>query len=207
MHLITLPLIFGAAQAILVPPPSGPYDVAVKHFELIDPDRIDPFAPEPNTKRRFMASAYLPVDSRFECETEIVPYMPPVTAAVFGELSETLGVPKELVAEFELELCNISTVDIKNNTEKKQFPVAVFSPGIQGNRLAYGALARSQASLGNIVITPDHTYEALVVEFPNGDVAYNPDPEQPLNETVILQSLEVISCPAQHACFARPGQR
>lgn len=197
MHLLTLPLLFGTAQALLVPPPPGPYSVAVKHIELVDQSRIDPFAPEPNTKRRFMASAYLPVDVRYGCESQVVPYMPPLTASVYGEVGESLGLPQGIIEKFEMEFCNISTVNLKSSHEEstKQFPVAVFSPGYGGTRLVYGALARSLASLGYIVMTVDHTYEAAVVEFPDGSAAYS-QPSAASNQSLTDRELEVSPCPA-----------
>ncbi len=198
MRLLSLSLLPGAAQALLVPPPPGPYSVAVRAFELVDKSRIDPFAPEANTTRRFMASAYLPINTQYECNDEIVPYMPAITASVFGKVGETLGVPEEVISEFEMKFCNISTVKLDKDTGKKQFPVAVFSPGLGGTRLVYGALARSLASLGYIVITLDHTYDSLVVEFPDGSVAYAPDLELGANTTLNRQGLEVISSPVPY---------
>jgi hypothetical protein len=198
MHLLALPLLFGAAQALLVPAPPGPYAVAVKHVELVDPSRIDPFAPEANTKRRIMASAYLPVDAQYGCKTQVVPYMPPLTASVFGEVGESLGLPQGMIEKFEMEFCDISTVNLHvgHKERKKEFPVAVFSPGYGGTRLVYGALARSVASLGYIVITVDHTYEAAVVEFPDGSVAYA-QPSAASNQTLTPLELEVSPRPAQ----------
>jgi len=195
MHLLALHLLFGAAQALLVPPPPGPFSVAVKNFELVDPSRIEPFAPEADAKRRFMASAYLPVDTRYECEAQVVAYMPALTASVFARLGESLGLPQELVGMFEMEFCDITTVKLDVDAKKREFPVAVFSPGFGGTRLVYGALARSLASLGYIVITVDHTYEALVVEFPDGSVAYAPD-FQLGNGTLTLPELNVSPCSA-----------
>ncbi|KAM0269847.1 hypothetical protein ACHAQH_009632 [Verticillium albo-atrum] len=71
MHLFVLALLLGATAAVLVPSTPGPYDVAVKHIELIDQDRIDRLAPEAGTARRFMASAYLPVDAKYNYEAQI----------------------------------------------------------------------------------------------------------------------------------------
>ncbi|KAK4158121.1 hypothetical protein C8A00DRAFT_11081 [Chaetomidium leptoderma] len=194
MHLLALPLLIGAAQAVLVPPPPGPYAVAVKHIELVDPSRIDPFAPEANTKRRFMASAYLPVDAQYGCKAQVVPYMPPLTASVFGQVGESLGLPQGTIEEFEMEFCDISTVnlDVSHGERKnlREFPVAVFSPGYGGTRLLYGALARSVASLGYIVMTVDHTYEAAVVEFFDGSAAYA-QPSAASDPTLTLRELEV----------------
>ncbi|KAK2591276.1 hypothetical protein QQS21_011028 [Conoideocrella luteorostrata] len=192
MHSLTLPLLFGAAHALFVPPPPGPYSVAVKSIELIDQSRIDPFAPEANTKRRFMASVYLPIDAQHDCKTQVVPYMPPLTASVYGKVGEPLGLPPGVIEKFEIEFCNISTVnlDISQRQSKKEFPVAVFSPGFGGTRLIYSALARSVASLGYIIITVDHTYEAAVVEFPDGTAAYA-QTSAASNQSLTLRELEV----------------
>lgn len=170
MHFLRLTLFFGATQALLVPSPPGPYSVAVKHFELIDQNRTDPLAPEPDTKRRFMASAYLPIAAGHHCDSEVVTYLPPRTATVFGQVGAELGLPKGMLDNFEMEFCNMSTVKT-DNYERRAFPIAVFSPGLGGSRLLYGALAKSLASLGHIVITVDHTHETYVVEFPDGSVA------------------------------------
>lgn len=197
MYLLALPLLLGAARALLVPPPPGPYSVAVKSIELIDPSRIDPFAPEANTMRRFMASVYLPIDTKYGCKAQVVPYMPPLTASVYSQVSESLGLPQGVVQEFEMEFCDISTVnlDVSHRERKKEFPVAVFSPGFGGTRLVYGALARSVASLGYIVITVDPTYEAAVVEFPDGSAAYA-QPSAASNQTLTPLELEVSPYPA-----------
>ena len=189
MQPLTLFALFGLAQAILMPSPPGPYDVAVRDFELIDPDRIDNFAPEPNTKRRIMVSAYLPVDPKHRCKPEVTPYMPALTASVFGELGTSLGIPNGTIESFEMEFCNIST--IKSSKSKKEFPVTIFSPGAQGTRLVYGAMARSFASLGYIVFTIDHTYETLVVEFPDGSAAYHTTNDTP--DLVMLEVSESIT--------------
>jgi predicted dienelactone hydrolase len=172
MHLSTLAILLGATQALQVPSPPGPYDVAVKHFELVDQNRMDPFAPEVNTKRHIMASAYLPIDAHYGCKAQVVPYMPPLTASVFGKEGEYLGIPQGTLESFEMEFCDISTVNPKGHRSKKQFPVAVFSPGARGTRLMYGAMARSLASLGYVILTLDQPYETYVVEFPDGSAVY-----------------------------------
>ena len=159
---------------------------------------MDPFAPEANTKRRIMASAYLPVDAQYGCKAQVGPYMPPLTASVFGQVGETLGLPQGVIDKFEMEFCDISTVnaDVSFGETKNEFPVAVFSPGYGGTRLVYGTMARSVASLGYIVITVDHTHEASVVEFPDGSAAYAQTPPV-TNMSLTLQQLEVSQCPAQ----------
>ena len=190
--MVALSALLGVAQALLVPAPPGPYNVAVKHAELVDTNRIDTFAPQPNTKRRYMASVYLPVDAKLGCKTQKVPYMPPLTAEVFNSIGEDLGAPPNLLENFEMEFCDLDTVKVGMNHEltMKKFPVAIFSPGYQGSRLLYGALARSAASLGYIVITLDHTHETGVVEFPDGHAAYPHPAAANSNMTITLRQLE-----------------
>nr|POE86661.1 putative 1-alkyl-2-acetylglycerophosphocholine esterase [Quercus suber]POE87636.1 putative 1-alkyl-2-acetylglycerophosphocholine esterase [Quercus suber] len=171
MHALTLFLVLGSTQALLVPPPLGPYAVAAKPVELFDPSRTDPFAGAGSSKRRFMASAFLPVHAEYHCTMEIVPYMPALTAAAYDPWGESLGIPQGTLAKFQMQLCNISTVKPDVDHRKKDFPVVVLSPGLGGTRLIYSAVARSLASLGYIVFTVDPTHEATVVEFLDGSVA------------------------------------
>lgn len=168
-------LLFGAAHAVLVPKPPGPYSVAVKAFELVDPHRKDLLAPKNNdTIRRTMASVYLPVETTYNCNTEKKPYMPALTASVYDKVAAALnaGLPADFFEQFEMENCNISSIQIPTNLQKEQFPVAIFSPGQTASRLLYGALARSLASKGYIIFTLDHAYETTIVEFPDGEVVY-----------------------------------
>lgn len=48
------------------------------------------------------------------------------------------------------------------------FPVLIFSPGLVATRIMYTTLLEIVASHGWIVVAIDHTYDALVVEFPDG---------------------------------------
>lgn len=91
-----------------------------------------------------------------------------------------------------MEFCDLSTVplDMDAAAERKRYPVAIFSPGYAGTRLVYGAMARSLASLGYVVFTVDHTYEASVVQFPDGSDEYSTDLGLG-NMTTTLEQLEV----------------
>lgn len=182
----------------MVPSPPGPYSVAVKHFELVDLNRTDILAPHPNTIRRFMSSVYLPIDAQYACKSQTVPYMPLLTAKVFGQVGEQLGIPQGMLEQFEMEFCDLSTIalDFHAGADRKRYPVAVFSPGYSGTRLVYGAMARSLASLGYIVFTVDHTYEAAVVQFPDGSDEYSTDLGLE-NTTTTLEQLEVRHDPTQ----------
>lgn len=177
MHLATASLFLAAARAILVPRAPGPYSVAVEHFELIDKSRIDRFAPTPNTPRRFMASAYLPISRDHQCQTYNAPYAPALTTKVYDTLLPLYGLPAGFLEQFEMEYCNSSTILPQEHAAKKEFPIAIFGPGLSLSRLAYGAMARSLASLGYIILTIDCPYDAFFVEFPDGSNITMSNPE------------------------------
>lgn len=169
MHLFATSLLLAAAtEAILVPRALGPYVAAVEHFELIDVNRVDRFASKPNTPRRFMASAYIPISREHQCQMYNVPYVPFLSGKVYDGLVAQMGLPAGFLGQFEMDYCNTSTINPQGQSDKKKFPIAIFSPALAMSRLAYGAMARSLASFGYIVLTVDHPHEALFVEFPDG---------------------------------------
>ncbi|KAI7766939.1 hypothetical protein LZL87_013856 [Fusarium oxysporum] len=190
MRLLALLTFLKTSRALLVPSPPRPFDVDIRNFELTDTNRIDSFAPKLNTKRRLMVSVYLPIDAQYGCRDEVVPYVTALTAEAYGKVAGTLGLPDNIVEAFETKVCNISSVKPKRSHKlKKEYPIALFSPGYQGSRLMYGAMARSLASLGYIILTVDHTYEALVVESPDGTAV--PAAEFPDNMNSTYRQLEV----------------
>lgn len=194
MYLAAASLFLAAAQAILVPRAPGPYSVAVEHFELIDKSRIDRFAPTPNTPRRFMASAYLPISRDHQCQTYNAPYAPTLTATVYDRLLPIYGLPAGFLEQFEVEYCNASTILPQEHAAKKEFPVAIFSTGLSLSRLAYGVMARSLASLGYIILTVDHPHDALFVEFPDGSNITAANPPIPHDEGLaVFQNLTGLS--------------
>ncbi|KAF4501831.1 Platelet-activating factor acetylhydrolase [Fusarium agapanthi] len=104
MRLLALLTFLKTSRALLVLSPPGPCDVAVKNFELVDLNRIDTFAPKPNTKRSIMVSAYLPIDAKYGCKDEVVPYVPALTAKAYGKVAGTLGLPDNIVMDFEMKV-------------------------------------------------------------------------------------------------------
>ncbi|PTB65828.1 hypothetical protein BBK36DRAFT_1159954 [Trichoderma citrinoviride] len=180
MHFIALfCLLLSVSRAILVPGPTGPYAVAVKEQPLTDASRADPLDPTGKSKtRRLLISLYLPIDeSRRSCPTVTVPYMTPPVAASYGQQAAQVGLPDTLYYPFEMEFCNLEKfspcgrASIKNN----EYPLILFDPGFGESRLVYGAMARSLASHGYVVVTVDHPFDAPAVQFPDGSVIQGVD--------------------------------
>lgn len=143
------------------------------------------------TKRRILASVHLPLDAKYGCEMEDRPYLPAKTAWAFEELLGPYGIPEGTFRQLSMKFCSLSSIK-RSSHENKAFSVAIFSPGLGDSRLIHAARARSLASLGYVVATVDHTYEANVVEFPDGTVIYGLSFDEN-GPAVIAKLLEVCS--------------
>ncbi|KAG5985452.1 hypothetical protein E4U55_000014 [Claviceps digitariae] len=191
---------FSALADILVPPPPGPYDVAVKVLPMTDETRPwDPFVLPPRSGgssssgggssspspkgRQLLLSVFLPVDiphAESPCPRLTIPYMTPRVAADYGAQAAQAGLPADLYAQFRMQVCDPASLSLplplpprcrhRCVRPGRKYPVVLFTPGLQESRLLYGAGARSLASRGYVVITVDHVLEASFVEFPDGTV-------------------------------------
>lgn len=176
----------GVGANTVVPPPSGPYSVITEVYDLTDESRWDPFASANAThKRRILASTFLPAVS---CHEEVItPFLPPVTEAVYLQVVASFGLPPELLTGFEVGYCAGGTYP----EQEQGFPLIVLSPGSTTTRLFHTVLARDLASVGYAVVTIDHPYDSLVVEFPDGSVTTGPlVSEEPAD---LLQAVDVRS--------------
>ncbi|KAF4453684.1 hypothetical protein F53441_3693 [Fusarium austroafricanum] len=162
--------LLGVGNATLFPKPSGPYGTVMRVQGMTDNDRIDPYDPKKG-HRQVLASIFWPIDAS-SCSNEAVPYMPPVTAKVYGQQVAALGLSNDTFAAVQLQVCKTPKPQRGKEctVEKESFPVAVFSPGAGNSRLIYSAMAQSLASYGNVVVLIDHPYDPPVVEFPDGKI-------------------------------------
>ncbi|KOS23405.1 Platelet-activating factor acetylhydrolase [Escovopsis weberi] len=170
-HALLVPL---ASAALLVPGPFGPYDVSMKVQALADTSRRDPLDPTGlSPARRLLLSVFLPVEKqRRSCPPIMVPYMTDPVAAFYGQQAAEYGISADFYAEFEMQLCDLKKLPACASTKqrKKEYPLILFDPGLAESRLIYGAMARSLASQGYIVVSVDHPFEVPAVEFPDGTI-------------------------------------
>ncbi|KAK1721343.1 tat pathway signal sequence [Colletotrichum acutatum] len=176
------------ASAVVIPDPLGPYPVALRVKAFEDATRWDPHAPQDQSeKRRVMVSVHVPLKKEAACSIETVPYVPPTTAFALGQGAATLfGLPDTIFSGMELEFCNIDTT-CAGPEKGDKYPLVLFSHGRASSRLAHGVLARSLASYGYIVVALDHTYDAAIVEFPDGSIRFAENATN--NDTTYVESL------------------
>lgn len=163
--LFTLP---SAAQKepILLPKSKGPYAVAQSQHKLVDANRIDRYDPEGGL-RNVMISLFHPVPKESCEETCTIPSFNPKTAEVTNTFATTgFGVPENEIERFQIELCCQPCDSAVGNATS--FPLILFSPGLQSSRQLYNAQLMDIASEGYVVVSMDHTFEAFVVEYPDG---------------------------------------
>ena len=157
------------ALAHRLPLPHGPYGVGSSIMELTYPEELDPFAPS-DQLRRIMVSAFYPVTETPLCREQLILYMPPSTASVWGEIFAEYGLSNGTLEALYSTECHKALPAMKH--KHPRHPVALFSPGLGDSRLLYGAIAGSLAAQGFVVVTVDHTYDAEVVEFPDGALVF-----------------------------------
>ena len=165
----------GCNSEVLLPAPSGPFEVDIGITELVDYSRTQPFAPSVQPPK-LMISAFYPVDSARG--TTPANYMPPGTARYEdGELSsQGLSTPNGTFEKLALQLAG-KNFRVYPGHGEPAFPVVLFSPAEGTTRLFYSAIAQTIASFGYIVVTIDTPYDVDIVEYTDGSVAL-------LNQTI-----------------------
>src|ERR1700722_20353460 len=159
----------GCDSQILLPPPSGSFEVGLGIMELVDYSRTQPFAPSVQP-RNLMVSLFYPVNSARG--TTPANYMPPETALLEDEelSGYVLSTPNGTLEKLALQLTGKNSQVYPRHGEPA-FPVVLFSPAQGTTRLFYSAIAQTIASSGYIVVTVDAPYDVDIVEYPDGSLA------------------------------------
>jgi predicted dienelactone hydrolase len=144
-----------ASPVAIVPFPTGQSRVGTRVMNLVDSSRPDPYVKN-GTKREFLVRFWYPASLDQVCEP--AEYTSPRVWKYFSEL----------IAEHLPEVGTNSCLDAP--VAEGPHPIVVFSHGYTGTFTDYTFLFEDLASRGYIVASVDHTYEATVVEFPDGRV-------------------------------------
>ncbi|MEV6868081.1 lipase [Streptosporangium subroseum] len=148
------------AQRLVIPSPTGPHPVGTVSVHLVDQSRQDPWS-KSGAKRELMVSLWYPAkDVR---DYKVAPWMPKAAADRYQKDNELK--PGSVLMD---RTDGHQGAPIDQGLGK--LPVILYSPGANASR-AYGTgVVQELASRGYVVVTIDHTYDAAVVEFPDGRV-------------------------------------
>jgi hypothetical protein len=139
---------------------------------LVDPKRIDPYAPDSSSQRELMVQLWYPAEP--SSSDMNAPWMGSAHI-VAPEIAAWLALPR-----FFLNHLRYAESKALLNAEPLEaatpFPVLLFSHGYGGFRAQNTIQAQELASQGFVVIAVDHTYGTVVTVFPDGRVApHNPE--------------------------------
>ncbi|GHF21100.1 alpha/beta hydrolase family protein [Streptomyces morookaense] len=152
------PATAGPTQLTL-PGPTGPYPVGTVALHLVDASRPDPVA-GPGRHRELMASVWYPAH-----DTRRYPQAPWMLARPLQELLASAGFERDAVAA-------PLTAGHEGAPVRRtggRLPVVVYSHGAHSHRADHTVMVQELASHGYVVVTVDHTYDAIG-EFPDGRV-------------------------------------
>ncbi|KAK1764917.1 hypothetical protein QBC33DRAFT_593649 [Phialemonium atrogriseum] len=191
----TVCVLVAVCCGLLIPEPTGPYKTALHPFQLVDDSRLDPW--NSSHPRRIMVSRFDPVPPERCTQTCTVPYMSQFLAdsedAIFDTYlsSANLTWPSGVLSQLELQICcNRASRPFPNAT--LEYPVVLFSSGLNTTRFFYSAIAQTIASRGYTVVTMDHPYETDIVEFPDGTIVYGGNVvADPNNTAPLVHALDV----------------
>ncbi|MCJ1238413.1 hypothetical protein MMC14_006402 [Varicellaria rhodocarpa] len=159
-----------SASQVILPKPSGFYNVGRSVTELIDNSRTQPFAPDVEP-RRLMITVFYPVIPLHPATRG--PYMPPETARIEdGELSaDGLAAPNGTFERVALHLASNESIQNLTHRGPLHSSLVLFMPAEGTTRLFYSQIASTIASNGYTVVTIDAPYDVDVVEYPDGSIA------------------------------------
>lgn len=149
-----------ASIVLSLPPPSQPTTIGSISLHLIDGSRWDPLAPT-RTHRLLTITLWYPAVKTTAGATT---YVDRGVAQVFDtEFAVTSGT-------FESVHSHALNGAIPTAPKGRGFPVVIYSPGFGSSRNAGTALTEDLVSRGFVVVTIDHPYDGLAVEFPNHEI-------------------------------------
>jgi len=174
---------------IILPAPPGPFVTELKIQVMVDTSRPDPYNSS-EKYRRLLVSVFTPVPKP-ECSKLCnAQYMPPAVAASYDE-SYSPGDP--IFARAQLSGICCSAVSYGTH----ELPLLIVSPGFGESRLQFSITAQYIASYGYEVILVDHPGDAIVTEFPDGEIV----PGFSLTTGTIPQRVLVLQVETQDVLF------
>lgn len=152
--------------------PGGAYKVGTMTLHVTDPNRYDPYAPAPSTRRELMVQFWYPAMP--DPNASEAPWMDSAEI-IAPKIADWLGLPGFFLDHLRLAQSG-ALINAEPLYADAPYPVLLFSHGYGGFRAQNTNQALELASRGFIVVGVEHTYAAVVTVFPEGRVAdHNPE--------------------------------
>jgi hypothetical protein len=179
---------------IMLPAPPVPYLTALKIQVMVDTSRPDPYNSN-ERYRRLLTSVFTPVPKSESSELCYAQYMPPATAAAQDQA--LIGGQQPL-----FEPAQLSGLYCGASSPVTHLPLLVWSPGYTESRLQFSILAQYVASYGYEVIFVDHSGDAKITEFPNGEIVLGVFPSNATTNVILQDRVFALPAATQDMLFA-----
>lgn len=161
----------GVYDGSFLPSPTGPYQVGVRTYHLIDESREEWFTEDDESdSRELMVQVWYP--STGNDFSQRADYMDPVT---FSWLRNQGPVPLVTIPKYAYRFVQPYIYDNVDPIASVSFPVLLFSPGYDGVDAIYTSFIDELVSYGYIVVSMNHPYVSGVTVFPDGRAVYIAD--------------------------------
>lgn len=166
-------LLLGAAAALSIfapifqiPSPSGPFSIGTQDLHLVDTSRPELFTDDPDDHRQLLVRVWYPAEPT--TGEALQAYWPEVKHG--GPLLlKQLGLPTFLLDYMAL-IPSHSYGNAAIAPASSKYPVLVFSHGYTDDLSGQLTVMEELASHGYVIFAISHPYEALITEFPDGQI-------------------------------------
>lgn len=152
-------------KTVVLPNPTGSFQVGRTSYDWIDPTRKEIFAEEANNKRKL--SVYIWYPAELKESTKNGEYLPGKWKTE-QEKSTAMKYLQQNLAKVHTNSYDNAPLSMK----KSKYPMIVFEPGMGKIVFNYTVLAENLASNGYIVIGVNPTYSSDFTVFSDGSTAY-----------------------------------
>lgn len=161
----------GSFDGSFLPYPTGPYQVGIRNYHLIDESREEWFTEEDELDfRELMVKVWYP--SRGNDFSLRADYMDPVT---FLWLRDQGPIPLVSIPKDAYRFVHPFLYENVEPARSGCFPVLLFSPGYDGVDAIYTSFIDELVSYGYVVVSVNHPYVSGVTVFPDGRAVYIAD--------------------------------
>lgn len=154
---------------LALPEPTGPHAVGREAFDWTDAARIDPFSPEPGTKRSLTGYIWYPAVAGDSPRSTYIP------SAILDALAQQANpAAAALARQYSIDPSKVTSHSFDGAPlprGRARYPVLLMKPGKGGLILQYAVLAEELASHGYIVAGSDSPYTSPVVVHADGRIA------------------------------------
>jgi dienelactone hydrolase len=152
-------------EEILLPSPTGSYQVGRASFNRIDTSRPEPFSTGPTNRRQVVFHIWYPAESVRSSLASYIDVLP--DDEIFRKSYSFVGIERLMKTRAH------SFTGVKVSNAKKRYPVIIFSHGLGMVSALYSTILENLASHGYMVVGVDSPFFSSALKLPDGRIVKN----------------------------------